>query len=98
MCFDAIKLGAHFVGIAALMKSKLSPVAARKMVLEGHAFSATDALADGLIDELVESESLQGASEALASRVAVFGKFGTYGLMRRELHGDVTPKIMSCCM
>lgn len=96
--FDAIHLGAHFVGIAAIARHKLNPKAARKMVLEGHRFSAQEAIDDGLVDELSSPETLIDATSRLATRIARFGSHGNYGLMRKELLGDTILKIMNNCI
>lgn len=96
--FDAIHLGAHFVGIASIIRHKLSPRAARKMALEGHRFSPDEALDDGVVDELARSAELIDVSTRMAGRIAGLGAHGSYGLMRKELLGDTIIKILNNCM
>lgn len=97
MSFDAIHLGAHFVGIAGIIRHKLTPQAARKMALEGYRFSAQDALADGVVDKLAASDKQEETAITLAREVAPLGKHGSYGLMRKELLGDVVQKLLWSC-
>ncbi|KAF2653867.1 ClpP/crotonase [Lophiostoma macrostomum CBS 122681] len=93
--FDAIHMGAHFVGMAAIMQHRLTPFAAQKMVLEGYKFGAQEALQDQLVHQLAESSELEEAANELAKRVAKLGAYGTCGLMRKELLGYTLPKLIA---
>lgn len=95
--FDAIQLGAHFIGICSVMREKLSHQSARMMCLEGHFFTPEEALKHDIVDGLAYPNVLAKLSKTLAIRVAPFGKHGTYGLMRKEILGSSIAKIMMSC-
>lgn len=95
--FDAIHLGAHFIGICSVMREKLNHQSAKMMCLEGHIFTPNEALKHDIADGLAKQNALERLSETLARRVAIFGKHGAYGLMRREIMSDSIAKIMMNC-
>lgn len=48
-----VNLGLHFSGIGSLPRLKLSPVVARRMLLEAHRWTGVQALEDGIVDAVV---------------------------------------------
>lgn len=53
-----INLGLHFPGIGTLLRLKLRPDVARKMLLQAHKWTGTEALADGVVDYVADPESM----------------------------------------
>ncbi|KAJ3546132.1 hypothetical protein NM208_g2160 [Fusarium decemcellulare] len=87
-CMPAVDLSLHFDGMGTLIRSKLSPPVARKVLLEGHKFKSSEALADGIVDELAPPEDMFDRALILANRVKGKAQMGVYGMLRSELYGD----------
>lgn len=83
-----VNLGLHFDGMGSLLRLKLSPPIARKMLLEGHKWTSREALKDGLVDEIAHPDKMLESAIALAERVSPKAKAGVYGLLRSELYGE----------
>lgn len=83
-----VNLGLHFPGIGALLRLKLQPPIARKMLLEAHRWTGVEALKDGIVDEVAEPEKMLGVAMELAKKVAPKAKMGVYSLLRNELYGE----------
>lgn len=92
-CMPPVDLGLHFDGIGALPRLKTSPQVARKMLLEAYRWTATEALADGIVDEIAPPEEMRERAEQLAARHAVHAKKGVYGMLRAELWGEALEKL-----
>lgn len=86
-------LGLHFQGIGALPRLKLAPHVARKLLLQAHKFTATQALQDGIIDEAVAPEHMLDSALAIARTWADRAKANVYSLIREELYGDAMSKL-----
>ena len=82
-----VNLGLHFDGIGALPRLKLGGRVARKMLLEAHRWTGTEALADGIVDEVCEPEGMEARAVAVAREQAGRAAMGVYGLLRSELWG-----------
>jgi enoyl-CoA hydratase/carnithine racemase len=82
----AVDFGLHFPGIGSLVKSKLTPHVARKVLLEGHKFTGKEALADGIVDQIARPEELLPTALALAEKVNTKARGNVYGLLRSELN------------
>ena len=87
-CMPVAELGLHFDGMGTLVRAKLPPQVARKVLLQGYKFKSSDALADGIVDEIAPPEQMFERALALAHRVKSKARTGVYGLLRAELYGD----------
>ncbi|KAM0081839.1 hypothetical protein ACKRZS_005980 [Fusarium odoratissimum] len=87
-CMPVAELGLHFDGMGALLRAKLPPQTARKVILQGHKFTSSEALADGIVDEIASPEEMLDRALQLADRVKSKAKMGVYGLLRGELYGE----------
>lgn len=87
-CMPVAELGLHFDGMGALLRSKLTPQTARKVILQGHKFTSSEALADGIVDEIAPPEEMLERALAVAEREKSKAKMGVYGLLRGELCGE----------
>lgn len=91
----AVDFGLHFPGIGSLVKSKLVPSVARKVLLEGHKYTGKEALADGIVDRIVSAEELLPTAVELASRVKSKARGNVYGLLRAELNLEPLKRLQS---
>lgn len=87
-CMPVANLGLHFDGMGTLLQSKLPPKTARKILLQGHKFKSSEALADGIVDEVAEPEVMLDRVLALANKVKSKARMGVYGMLRGELYGE----------
>lgn len=71
-----VNLGLHFDGIGSLPRLKLRPQIARKMLLEAHKWTGTEALEDGIVDAIAEPEKMLDAALELGNKVAPKAKMG----------------------
>ncbi|KAG6988729.1 hypothetical protein FocnCong_v001932 [Fusarium oxysporum f. sp. conglutinans] len=69
-------------------KSQAAIKIARKAILQGHKFTSSEALADGIVDEIASSEEMLNCALQFANRVKSKAKMGVYGLLRGELYGE----------
>ena len=83
-----VNLGMHFPGIGALLRLKLRPQTARKMLLEAHRWTGKEALKDGIVDEIAAPEEMFSRALELAKKVRGRAKMGVYALLRNELWGE----------
>lgn len=83
-----VNLGLHFPGIGALLRLKLHPQVARRMLLEAHRWTGKEALKDGIVDAVAEPEKMFDVALDLARRLAPKAKMDVYGLLRAELYGE----------
>jgi enoyl-CoA hydratase/carnithine racemase len=74
--------------MGSLLRMKLSPPIARKMLLEGHKWTSKEALKDGLVDEVANPDKMMESALALAERLSPKAKAGVYGVLRGELYGE----------
>ncbi|KAI8682253.1 hypothetical protein NCS55_00480600 [Fusarium keratoplasticum] len=87
-CMPVAELGLHFDGMGTLVRSKLSPSVARKVLLRGYKFKSSEAFADGIVDEIAPPDDMFDRALKLANEVNSKARTGVYGLLRRELYGD----------
>ncbi|EPS30150.1 hypothetical protein POX_b02839 [Penicillium oxalicum] len=87
-----VNLGLHFDGIGSLPRLKLRPQVARKMLLEAHRWTGSEALEDGIVDAIAEPEKMLDVALELGNKVAPKAKMGVYALLRHELWGDAIEK------
>jgi enoyl-CoA hydratase/carnithine racemase len=90
-----VNLGMHFEGMGSLLRLKLSPVAARKMLLEAHKWTGEEALRDGIVDEIAPPDKMFEVALSLARTWAPKAKAGVYGVLRSELYGEADLKFQS---
>ena len=83
-----VNLGLHFPGIGTLLRLKLQPQIARKMLLEAHRWTGTEALKDGVVDAIAEPEKMFDVALDLARTWAPKAKMDVYSLLRSELYGE----------
>lgn len=83
-----VDLGLHFPGIGALPRLKLHPQIARKMLLEAHRWTGTEALKDGVVDAIAEPEKMFDVAMEVARKWAPKAKMDVYGVLRGELYGE----------
>ncbi|KIW06486.1 uncharacterized protein PV09_02922 [Verruconis gallopava] len=83
-----VNLGLHHPGMGTLLNAKLAPPVRRKVLLEAHKYTATEALADGIIDVAEEPENMLQTALALAEKWKSKAKMGVYSLLRGELVGE----------
>ncbi|KAL0253119.1 hypothetical protein SLS55_010570 [Diplodia seriata] len=87
-CMPPVDLGLHFDGIGALLKAKLMPRTARKMLLEGHKWTGKEACEEGIVDVVAAPDRMLEEAVMRAERVAPKARSGVYALLRAELWGD----------
>lgn len=78
----------HFDGMGSLLRLKLSPVIARKMLLEAHRWTGEEALRDGIVDAIAPPDKIFEVALNLARTWAPKAKAGVYGVLRGELYGE----------
>ena len=83
-----IDLGLHFPGIGALLRLKLHPQIARKMLLQAHRWTGTEALKDGVVDAIAEPEKMFDVALEMARKWAPKAKMDVYSVLRGELYGE----------
>lgn len=83
-----VNLGLHFDGMGALLRAKLTPQVARRVLLEAHKFTGKEALAAGIVDDVASPEEMLQRAVELAERVKGRSKMGVFPLLRSELYGD----------
>ena len=83
-----VNLGLHFPGIGALPRLKLHPQIARKMLLEAHRWTGTEALKDGIVDAIAEPEKMFDVAMDMARKWAPKAKMDVYSVLRSELYGE----------
>src|ERR1700712_4591314 len=77
-----VNLGLHFPGIGALLKAKLAPQVARKVILEAHRYKAEEALKDGIVDAIAPASTMLEKALEYAETWKVKAKMNVYGLLR----------------
>ncbi|SCO82630.1 uncharacterized protein FRV6_06843 [Fusarium oxysporum] len=87
-CMLVAELGLHFDGMGALLRAKLPPKIARKVILQGHKFTSSEALAFGIVDEIASPKEMLNRALQFANRAKSKAKIGVYGLLRGELYGE----------
>jgi enoyl-CoA hydratase/carnithine racemase len=87
-CMPPVDLGLHFDGIGSLLRAKLGPTAARKVLLQGHKYKATEALGDGIVDDIASPDEMLDKALALARKIQSKARMGVYGMLRAELYGE----------
>ena len=71
-----VNLGLHFPGIGSLLRLKLRPGIARKMLLEAHRWTGEEALRDGIVDVVATPNEMFERALELARKWAPKAKMG----------------------
>jgi enoyl-CoA hydratase/carnithine racemase len=87
-----VNLGLHFDGMGALLRAKLAPRVARKVLLEAHRFTGKEAFEDGIVDEIAPPAELFDCAMKYAKKWEGKAKMEVYGVLRGELLGDAIAK------
>lgn len=85
-------LGLHFDGMGSLLRAKLAPQVARKVLLEAHKFTGKEAFEAGIVDAIEEPEKMFDVALEYAEKWKSKSKMGVYGVLRGELLGDALEK------
>lgn len=85
-----VNLGMHFEGMGTLLKLKLGPSIARKMLLQAHRWTGKEAFIDGVVDLIARPEEMLDVAVTLANQWAPKAQAGVYGVLRAELYGEAT--------
>ncbi|KAF9892103.1 hypothetical protein FE257_002509 [Aspergillus nanangensis] len=83
-----VNLGLHFDGMGSLLRAKVAPKVARKVLLEAHKFTGKEALEAGIVDDIAPPEQLLEKALALAETVKGRARMGVFPLLRLELYGE----------
>lgn len=92
-----VNLGLHFDGMGSLLRAKLSPQVARKVLLEAHKFTGKEALEAGIVDAIAPPETMLEKALELADRVKGKSKMGVFPLLRLELYGEAFRAFQAIC-
>lgn len=85
-----VNLGLHHAGIGSLVRAKLGPRVARKVLLEGHKYTSQEAAEDGIVDVLAQPSDMLVEAVKLAKSWKSKAKMGVYGMLRNELWGEAS--------
>ncbi|KAF4762515.1 hypothetical protein N7455_003580 [Penicillium solitum] len=83
-----VNLGLHFDGMGALLRVKVGPSVARKVLLEGHKFTGKEALESRIVDIAAPPTEMGSEAMTLAQSLQGKAKMGVYALLRAELYGE----------
>jgi enoyl-CoA hydratase/carnithine racemase len=83
-----VNLGLHHAGMGSLLRAKLPPSIRRKVLLEAHRYTATEALQDGIVDAAASPDEMFEVAMELARKWKGKAKMGVYGVLRDELVGE----------
>ncbi|GAA5877304.1 hypothetical protein JCM1840_007192, partial [Sporobolomyces johnsonii] len=102
LCMNEVLFGAPLpAGMASLLALRLPTRVLAKVMLTAHRYVAVDALADGLVDEVVEvaekgedgSEATVRRAEEVARERAGFAESGVLHLMKRTLYASTLAQL-----
>lgn len=91
-CMPPVDLGLHFEGMGALLRAKLGPRVACKVLLEAHRYTGKSAFDDGIVDVVVKPEQRLDEALRIAEKWQDKSCGGVYGVLRNELLGDAIEK------
>ncbi|KAJ5781023.1 hypothetical protein N7457_006183 [Penicillium paradoxum] len=83
-----VNLGLHFDGMGSLLRAKLRPEVARRVLSEAHKFTGKEAFENGIVDAIATPGEMRSCALALAESVKDKARMGVYALLRSELYGD----------
>lgn len=82
-----VNAGLHHDGMGSLIRLKLAPKVARKVLLQAHKYTGREAEQDGIVDWAVPPEEMMTKAMQVAEQWKEKAKMGVYGLLRDELWG-----------
>lgn len=89
ICFNEVDIKFPLApGMTALIKSRLSPITSRDMILTGARIGGADAQVRGVVDESVSAAEVVPRAVARAAALADKDR-ATYGALKRGLYADV---------
>ncbi|EXJ53610.1 uncharacterized protein A1O5_13177 [Cladophialophora psammophila CBS 110553] len=80
-----VNAGLHHDGMGSLIRLKLAPQVARKVILEAHRYTGKEALEDGIVDVIASPDKMLEEAIKIAEQWKAKAKMGVYGLLRNEL-------------
>lgn len=83
-----VNLGLQFDGMGSLLRLKLAPKTARKMLLEAHRWTGKEALADDIVDAIAPPNEMLDVATKFAYECAPRAAKGVFGVLRSELYGE----------
>jgi Delta3-Delta2-enoyl-CoA isomerase len=83
-----VNAGLHHDGMGSLIRLKLAPKVARKILLEAHRYTGKEALENGIVDVIAPPDKMLDEAIKIAEKWKVKAKMGVYGLLRNELWGQ----------
>ena len=83
-----VNAGLHHPGMGTLLRAKLAPRVARKVLLEAKRYKAPEALEDGIVDAIAPPDEMLAVALELAGKWTGKAKMGVYGVLRNELVGE----------
>ncbi|OQV02413.1 hypothetical protein CLAIMM_07617 [Cladophialophora immunda] len=83
-----VNAGLHHDGMGSLIRLKLAPKVARKVLLEAHRYTGKEALEDGIVDVVAPPDKMLDEAIKIAEQWKGKAKMGVYGLLRNELWGQ----------
>ncbi|ORY94709.1 ClpP/crotonase-like domain-containing protein [Syncephalastrum racemosum] len=91
LCMNEVDLPSPLApGMAAILRYQLTPVTFRNMVLQGHRFTAQEALDQGIVDEIAPEKEVFDRAKALALKWAPKAKSGIcYRQLKEEMYTDI---------
>ncbi|KAG2214856.1 hypothetical protein INT46_000154 [Mucor plumbeus] len=91
MCMNEVDLPSPLApGMAGLLRYKMSPKTYRDMVLQGHRFTAQEALDQELVDIICPGDQVFGKAKELALKWAPKAKSGiVYKQLKDEMYSDL---------
>jgi len=97
LCMNEVHFGATFPhSFVAIFRAKVGDLRLqRKILLEGHRFTAPEALQDGILDYIVKGKTTEvlAKAEEVADRVCTLAASGVWGLIKLNLYRDVLKTI-----
>ncbi|KAF8656871.1 hypothetical protein AX16_002417 [Volvariella volvacea WC 439] len=97
VCMNEVHFGAVWpLSFAAILRAKVGDARLhRKIALEGHKFTPSEAQAAGIVDQLVNGDTgaVLLAAEKVAGSVAQNAQSGVWGLIKRDLYRDTLETI-----
>jgi len=97
LCMNEVHFGAPWpLSFAAVMRAKVTDARVhRKIALEGHRFTPSEALEAGILDHIVNgnTEVILAKAEELAGTVSSHAQEGVWGLIKRDIYRDTLESI-----
>ncbi|GAB5591810.1 hypothetical protein Unana1_06710 [Umbelopsis nana] len=95
ICMNEVDLPAPLApGMAAIFRDKVTPHVYRALILQGRRFTAQDALANHIVDEIAENDKVLPTAKALALKWAPKAKSGiVYKQLKDQMYINTVNKL-----